>query len=154
MMLSVVWAVRPAGGCCCCCCLLSATAVSRGGDVSKVNRKGSFSFPMTGKRLKFVKTAAAVMMQEPPQRQSENLGEVLSSEELNNQTKGKGGSEQHHGEACLEFTQLSRLHLRHGMPIFFLAGGGAEKKNRKAAIDVYSDLSNLQEMNDGERKRC
>lgn len=108
---------------------------------------------MMGKRLKFVKTAAAVMMQEPPQRQSENLGELLSSEELNNQTKGKGGSEQHHGEACLEFTQLSRLHLRHGMPFFFFGGGG-EKKDRKAAIDVYSGLSNVQEMNDGERKRC
>lgn len=128
MMLSVVWAVRPAGGCCCCCCLLSAAAVSRGGDVSKVNRKGSLSFPMMGKRLKFVKTAAAVMMQEPPQRQSENLGELLSSEELNNQTKGKGGSEQHHGEACLEFTQLSRLHLRHGMP-FFLGGVGGRQKS-------------------------
>lgn len=106
---------------------------------------------MMAKRLKFVKTAAAVMMQEPPQRQSENLGELLSSEELNNQTKGKGGSEQHHGEACLEFTQLSRLHLRHGMP-FFLGGRG--RGDRKAAIDVYSDLSNVQEMNDGERKRC
>lgn len=138
MMPSVVWAVRPAGGCCCCCCLLSAAAVSRGGDVSKVNRKGSFSFPMMGKRLKFVKTAAAAMIQEPPQRQSENLGELLSSEELNNQTKGKGGSEQHHGEACLEFTQLSRLHLRHGMPFFFFWEGGATEKLRLMYIQTWA----------------
>lgn len=54
MMLSFIWAVRLAGGCCCCCrcgcCLLSVTAASRGGDVSKVNRKGSFSFPMMEKK--------------------------------------------------------------------------------------------------------
>lgn len=138
MMLSVVWAVRPAGGCCCCCCLLSAAAVSRGGDVSKVNGKGSFSFPMMGKRLKFVKTAAAVMMQEPPQRQSENLGELLSSEKLNNQTKGKGGSEQHHGEALFRVYTIVAIASSARDALFFFCGGGETEKLRLMYIQTWA----------------